>query len=154
MPGERRKQLFEEFTQEEFREQVSSTTVRETGTATTVTGTSQKVLELPIASGEQLRLFSYPWFQADGNATRARLRVVASTSGFASVVDRDYLDSPGRVPPQGGTWADPYLTVGMHADGSLTFLADALSSGAQASIDRVSVSPRGARLQRLDEGRL
>lgn len=154
MKGARREYLFEDFSEEELRRRVSSTTVREAGEATTVTSTTQKVLEVAIASGEQLRVYGYRWYQADPGPTRARVQAFASTGAWSSIVDRDYLDSPGRAANEGVGWEDPYLTVGMHAEGSLTFIAEALSSGAQASIDRVGVTVRGKRRARLDEAHL
>lgn len=157
MTGDRRQRLFDDWSEEEFRDRITSVEVNRAAEVTTVAGTQQEVLNIGIGSSEQLRIVGYKWYQADGGPTRARLQAYASvsgSSGYASLVEADYLHTPGEQEHQGEGWANPYTTVETNEDGSLVFMVDSLSAGAQASIDRVGVSLKAMRVTRGDEARL
>lgn len=152
--GARREVLFEEWTEEEFLDRLTTYDVSRTARSTNVTSSGARVLDIAVASGEQLRIVSYKWYQEDGSPTRARLFAAESTSAYSSIVERDYLDQPGEQEHAGNGWQEPYQTIDFHADGSLTVKAFAESGGAQATIDSVAFTLHAMRVSRLDERRL
>lgn len=154
MPGEVRQELFDDWSEEEHRDRITSVEVNRAAEATTVTSTAQEIMNVGIGSNEQLRIVGYNWYQADGGPTRARLQAIASvagSSGYSSIVQTRYLHTPGQAEYRGEGWQNPYTTVETGADGSLVWRVDALSSGAQASIDRVGLSIEATRYTRGSE---
>lgn len=151
-----RRYLFEDWSEEDQREQLSTVDLARSGTAADVTGQTE-ILNVSAASGEQLRVHGWSWFGQATGSPRMRIHAIASvggSDGYASVIQRSHLNGPGERAYEGEGWRNPYTTVNFHSDGSLMFRSEVAGSSANASAEHISVSVRASKLQRLDPGTL
>lgn len=154
MPSnQRRDYLFEDWTEEEWQDRLTTIEQQRSSRVTNISA-STDLDNIAVASGDQLRIIGYKWYMEDGGPTRARLEAVHSTTGFSSIVERDYLHTPGEQEHRGNGFKDPYTTVNFHADGSLDWRVVPESGGAQATITSAAVTMHAARITRIDEGNL
>lgn len=154
MTGDNRRDvLFENWTEEEFRDRLTTTDVRRANRVTSATGTTN-VLSMGVASGDQLRILGYKLYAEGGGSERVRFEGKHSTTGFSSIIEHDYFDSTGQQDHRGNGFSDPYTTVNFHADGSIEWDVVVETSGGDATLDSAAVTLEAAKISRLDESRL